>query len=104
MSDHAHDIKKEVKIYISVFVALAAFTVITVTISYFRLNLRLAIALALFVATVKASLVACYFMHLISERKLIYAILTLVVIFFLTLLFLPVLNQQDLITGTTHVS
>ena len=32
---------------------------------------------ALLVATIKGSLVACYFMHLISEKKLIYAVLAL---------------------------
>ena len=37
----------------------------------------MAIAVALFVATIKGSLVACYFMHLISEKKLIYAVLAL---------------------------
>ena len=31
----------------------------------------MAIAVALFVATIKGSLVAGYFMHLISEKKLI---------------------------------
>ena len=35
--------------------------------------------MALFVATIKGSLVACYFMHLISEKKLIYAVLVVTV-------------------------
>ena len=35
----------------------------------------MAIAVALFIATIKGSLVACYFMHLISEKKLIYVVL-----------------------------
>jgi caa(3)-type oxidase subunit IV len=50
---------------------------------------------ALLVATVKGSLVACYFMHLISEKKLIYAVLVLTAAFFLALLFLPVLTVHD---------
>ena len=41
------------------------------------------------VATVKASLVAAYFMHLLSERKVIYAILTLTMLFFVVLFAVP---------------
>ena len=48
-----------------------------------------ALGLALLVATIKGSLVACYFMHLLSERKLIYAVLLITVAFFMVLLFLP---------------
>ena len=46
----------------------------------------LAIALALFIAAVKASLVAAYFMHLATEKRIICAILLLTVFFFLFLL------------------
>ena len=72
MAESAEDIKKHVRVYIIVFVALAALTIVTVGISYLHLPTHLAIHLALVVATVKGSLVACYFMHLISERKVIY--------------------------------
>jgi cytochrome c oxidase subunit IV len=47
------------------------------------------------VATVKGSLVACYFMHLISEKKLIIAVLVLTVVFFLVLLALPALTHGN---------
>jgi len=104
MSDaHAHDIKKEVKVYMVVFAALAAFTVITVAISYLHLQLFWAVTVALCVAFIKGSLVACYFMHLISEKKLIYTILIFVMIFFLGLLFGPVLGHHDPLVGTGHV-
>ena len=46
----------------------------------------MAVTVALLVATIKGSLVACYFMHLISEKKLIYAVLALTVVFFIALL------------------
>ena len=49
----------------------------------------------LLVATVKGSLVACYFMHLISEKKLIYAVLGLTFVFFVVLLALPSLTVHD---------
>ena len=54
-----------------------------------------AVAVALLVATVKGSLVACYFMHLISEKKLILAVLALTVAFFVVLLALPVLTHSN---------
>ena len=47
------------------------------------------------VAAIKGSLVACYFMHLISEKKLIYAVLGLTVVFFGVLMALPVLSYHD---------
>jgi cytochrome c oxidase subunit 4 len=102
--EHTHDIQKEVRAYILVFVALAALTVITVGVSYLKLNMVLAIIFALSVATVKGSLVACYFMHLISERKLIYAVLILTVIFFVALLFLTLSGYHDVLRGMEHVS
>ena len=78
MSEHtAADIDKHVRIYITVFVALMVLTIVTVAISRFHLPVHLAVTLALVVATIKGALVACYFMHLISEKKLIYAVLAL---------------------------
>ena len=92
---HAEDIKKHVRVYISVFVALLALTIITVTISYLNLSVVPAIIAALIIASVKGSLVASYFMHLISEKKLIYAALILAAVFFLVLIFVPLLAMSD---------
>ena len=92
-SDHAADIDRHVRVYITVFVALLVLTVVTVAISRFHLPVHQAVAIALIVATIKGSLVACYFMHLISEKKLIYAVLGLTAAFFVALLFLPVLTH-----------
>ena len=94
-SDHAVDIDKHVRIYITVFVALLVLTVVTVAISRFHLPVHEAVAIALIVATIKGSLVACYFMHLISEKKLIYAVLALTAVFFIALLALPVVTVHD---------
>ena len=93
--DHAADIDRHVKVYITVFVALMALTLITVAISYLDLSTPMAIALALFVATIKGSLVACYFMHLISEKKLIYVVLIITVVKFVALLALPALTEGN---------
>ena len=94
-SDHAADIDKHVRVYITVFVALMVLTVITVAVSYLDLSIAMAVTVALVIATVKGSLVACYFMHLISEKKLIHAILILTVAFFIALLVLPVLTDSN---------
>ena len=93
--DHAADIDRHVRIYITVFVALMVLTIVTVAVSRFHLPVGLAVTVALIVATVKGSLVACYFMHLISEKKLIYAILVLTVVFFAVLMALPILSYLD---------
>jgi len=94
-SDHAADIDRHVRVYITVFVALMVLTIITVAVSYLHLPMALAITVALVVATVKGALVACYFMHLISEKKLIYAVLVLTVVFFAALLALPVVTHSN---------
>jgi len=94
-SDHAADIDRHVRVYITVFVALMALTVITVAISYLHLPTAMAISVALLVATIKGSLVACYFMHLISEKKLIYAVLLLTAVFFVALLALPAVTHGN---------
>src|SRR2546423_10340738 len=94
-SDHAADIDRHVRVYITVFGALMALTIITVVVSRFHLPVPIAVSVALLVATIKGSLVACYFMHLISEKKLIYAVLGLTAAFFLALMTLPVLTVHD---------
>ena len=94
-SDHAVDIDKHVKVYITVFIVLMVLTIVTVAISRFHLPVHIAVTIALLVAIVKGSLVACYFMHLVSEKKLIYAVLGLTAVFFLALLALPVFTVRD---------
>jgi cytochrome c oxidase subunit 4 len=94
-SDHATDIDRHVKVYITVFVALMILTIITVAISRLHLSVPIAVTVALFVAIIKGSLVAGYFMHLISEKKVIYAVLVLTAVFFAALMALPVLTHSN---------
>ena len=94
-SDHAADIDRHVRVYITVFVALMVLTIITVAIARLHLPVPIAVSVALLVAIVKGSLVACYFMHLISEKKLIYAVLVLTVVFFAALLALPIVTHSN---------
>jgi cytochrome c oxidase subunit 4 len=68
------EIRKHVRSYVVVFVTLLCLTLITVGVSYMHLARPAAIALALVIATAKAGLVAAFFMHLISEKKVIYGV------------------------------
>lgn len=87
------EVRHHVKVYVRVFLALAILTVLTVGVSYIELPLALAVAVALLIATFKASLVAAFFMHLASERKIILAILALTLFFFIFLLTYPALDR-----------
>ncbi len=95
--DHG-DIDRHVKAAIFVFGSLLVLTGCTVGAYFLHLPLRLAIALALAIATVKGTLVAAWFMHLISEKKLIYWMLLLAAAFFVPLLLLPTLGMLDAVT------
>lgn len=90
--------KQNVKPYILVFVALMALTLITVAVSYLDLAMGPAIALGLVIATVKGALVASYFMHLISERKLIVVTMVGTVLAFFAVLLGPLATDSNHIT------
>ncbi len=87
------DIKHHVKLYIRVFTALMVATIITVAVGYVHLPIGLAVVVALAIATVKASLVAAFFMHLTAEKKIIYASLALAAVFWVFLMALPNLSR-----------
>ncbi len=98
MSSHsAEDMKKHVRVYLLVFGALAVLTLVTVGASYLKVSVPLAIALGMLIASIKGSLVACFFMHLISERTALFVTLSVTVIFFVALIFLPVLTNADMV-------
>ena len=105
---HAHDnspeaIRKEMKKYLTVFAALAGLTVVTVAIAQLHLPTWQAVALALVVASIKAGLVAAVFMHLISERKLIYSVLLITMFFFGVLIWGPWHHRYDAM-GQSNIS
>jgi len=81
--------------YRNVFIYLLIGTALTVIASYVDFNVKDSIAGAIFVglliATIKGYLVAANFMHLNSEKKMIYWILMLTVFFLALLLFIPLL-------------
>ena len=113
MASHAaHDVRKDLKRYIAVFVALLVGTILTVAAWKWGGNvmhaiglhptLTLTIAVALFIAIIKAFLVAGYFMHLMSERKSIYSILGATVFFFAAMMYLIVWSRDQMPAGTKY--
>ena len=81
--------------YRKVFIYLLIGTTLTVWASYMEFNVQNSIAGAIFVgltiAFIKGYLVAANFMHLNSEKKMIYWILLLTIFFLILLLFIPLL-------------
>ena len=93
---HGHgDIDRHVRAAYYVFGSLLVLTGFTVGAYFIHLPTRAAIALALAIATVKGTLVAAWFMHLVSERTLIYWVLGLTAALFFPLLLLPVFTSLD---------
>ena len=89
------EIRKSIRSYITVFVMLMVFTVITVAASRFHFAVPIAITVALIIAAMKGSMVAAVFMHLSNEKKAIYGALLLTVAFFLVLMFIPLFTMMD---------
>ena len=94
-SNHAIDIDKTVRGFMVVFITLLALTAVTVGVSYLHLEEHEAIIIALIIASFKASLVALFFMRLLSEEKVIFIVLTFTVLFFFVLLFVPLLTNLN---------
>ena len=93
----AHDVSKEVRKYLIVFGALLLGTILTVWASYINFGTPGAnIIVALVIATIKAGLVAGFFMHLIDERKVIYGVLGATVFFFIGLMYLTLWSTEPL--------
>jgi len=89
-------IRKEIRVYLTVFIGLAVLTAVTVFACYgLKLPVHTAIIVALIIASIKGFLVAGFFMHLLSEKKVIYGVLILTVIFFIFLMTLPVSHHAN---------
>jgi cytochrome c oxidase subunit 4 len=88
-------IKQSIRLYLKIGAALFAFTAITVAVNQIHLAVPFAITVALIIASIKGSMVASVFMHLSHEKKWIYGSLILTVVFFIVLLFVPLLTVSD---------
>ena len=92
--------RPNVGLYIKIFVALMVLTGITVAISKVHLPRAQAVGLGLFVATIKATLVAAFFMHLKGENKLIHNALLITVACALILL-IPMIDASSVVKRIT---
>jgi cytochrome c oxidase subunit 4 len=92
--EHTAHTNHSVKGYLFVFFALIIGTVFTVWASFIDLGHHWNIVLALVIACVKAFLVAGYFMHLVTEKKLIYTVLGFTAFFFTGLMYLTLWSMQ----------
>jgi cytochrome c oxidase subunit IV len=102
-SEHPDHIAHHVRRYLYVFVALIFGTIFTVWASYIPFPSReINIAVALVIASCKAFLVAGFFMHLVSEKKMIYGILGFTAFFFAGLMALTLWSFGDFPPLTSH--
>ena len=92
-SDHS-DVSKHIRGYLIVGATLLFGTILTVLASYVDLGHHWNIVLALVIATVKSSLVVLFFMHLISEKQMIYIVLAFTVFFFAGLMYLTLWSSS----------
>jgi len=89
--------------YLLIFFTLVVLTVVTVLVAFHRFDDELVnITLALLVASIKATFVARFFMHLKFEGKLIYVIL--LVPLGLTVILICALIPDIVLTGTSSTS
>lgn len=91
-----HDISAHVRVYLIVFGALLIGTILTVAAAYIHINTFWNITIALIIASVKAFLVAGYFMHLVSEKMLIYTVLAFTGFFFVGMMALTIYAKFDI--------
>src|SRR5271154_5235695 len=90
VDDHTvEEMHHHIRRYLIVGVALAIGTALTVWASLINFGSReINIVVALVIASLKGFLVAGFFMHLISEKKMIYAVLAFTAFFVIGLFFL----------------
>ena len=103
--DHDHGISHvtTVRLMLTVFVALLFLTWVTVAVTNIDLGYAGNIALGMFVATIKATLVALYFMHLRWDKPLHTIVIASGVLFALLFVAITLLDRgqyrEDVIWG-----
>jgi len=100
MASSAEEVRKSIKLYVGVLAALAVLTVVTVVVAGLKFGIVGAVLIAMVIASIKGTLVASVFMHLMHEKSVIFIILALTLFFFIFLLLWPVMtSNHDLIHG-----
>jgi cytochrome c oxidase subunit IV len=84
-----------VKSYVAVFGALLVLTVSTVAVSYLQLPTAPTVTLGLLIASAKATLVVLFFMHLKSEKPMVYWPLALTMFLFVALFVFILWSEAD---------
>ena len=86
--------------YLAVFGALMVLTIATVAVSYVQLPTTPTVVIALAIAATKAALVAVFFMHLKTERPMVYWPLGLTAVLFVALFAFILWSEGDHLFGT----
>jgi cytochrome c oxidase subunit 4 len=95
MHSDSAEVKKSIRTYMMVGLALLVFTGITVGANQFHFGVPVAVTVALVIATMKGSMVASIFMHLSHEKKWVYGALILTIVGFLVLMTVPFFTVSD---------
>src|SRR5881409_2568135 len=103
MHSDSTEVRKSIRTYVMVSVALLVFTGVTVAANQFHFGVPVAVTVALIIATTKGSMVASIFMHLSHEKKWVYGSLILTIIGFAILMLVPSLTMNDHIGTPIHV-
>jgi len=82
------DVKKHLQQHVIIAVGIALGSILTIWTSQtdFHQGFALNVGLTLAIAGIQAFLVAAYFMHLLSEKKVIYCFLVFTAVFFIVMI------------------
>jgi cytochrome c oxidase subunit 4 len=86
--------------YLAVFGALLVLTVVTVSVASLNLSEGTTVLVAVSIATIKAALVAMFFMHLKSEKPMVFWPLGLTAVLFAALFAFLLWTEGDHLFGT----
>ncbi len=105
LREHPVELKTYIRTCVYVFIAVLCAVSLMIWASYLpqeRFSWPVKVGLILAVACCNAFVVAGFLMHLISEKKMIYTVLSFTVFFAAALMWLTIYAMQDFPTGTTH--
>jgi caa(3)-type oxidase subunit IV len=100
---HPVDFKAYLRRCLYVFIAVICTTSLMICASFLpHFGWTAKVAMILAIACVNAFVVAGFLMHLLSEKKMIYTVLSFTVFFFIGLMGLTIWAMHDFPAGTTH--
>ena len=104
LHEHPVNFQNYLRRCLFIFIAILCATSLMIWISYLPEHYTWAakVGMILAVATANAFVVAGFLMHLVSEKKMIYALLAFTVFFVIGLFALTLYAMNDFPTGTTH--